>query len=221
MKEGNIDHSGEGFIRRETARFAAAGLAVLIGWMAFCLTALPTAPEPADRTTPSPSRESIVLRPDPLPELAIPHPPAAPLIPIVGEERYDPIIARVSERHQVDPALVKAVIRAESAYDHKAVSNRGAVGLMQLMPNTARALGVDDAFNPERNIDGGVKYLRQLMDQFDGDVRLALAAYNAGSKKVRKYQGVPPFKQTRGYLKKVFRYYRSYKRQMAGKPANA
>lgn len=86
---------------------------------------------------------------------------------------------------------------------------------MQLMPATARALGVEDVFNPEQNISGGVRYFKQLVNQFDGDLELALAAYNAGSRNVRHYQGIPPFKATRYYIKKVFKYYQIYKNQMA------
>jgi len=95
------------------------------------------------------------------------------------------------------------------------------MGLMQLMPETAQEFGVKDGFDPEHNINGGVKYLKQLMDQFEGDISLALAAYNAGSKKVRHYQGIPPFKATQYYVKKVFRYYRFYKNQMTKEMNNA
>jgi soluble lytic murein transglycosylase-like protein len=104
---------------------------------------------------------------------------------------------------------------AESGYNSRAISKRGAKGLMQLMPATAHALGVEDAFNPKQNISGGVRYFKQLVIQFDGDVKLALAAYNAGSRNVRHYQGIPPFKATRYYIKKVFKYYEIYKDQMA------
>jgi hypothetical protein len=220
MKEKGKRHSGRTAADASSvhAPHALLGLGVMLGWITFCLAVFP-AHRSVEAPEIPPEQRNIVLRPDPLPELAVPHPPASPLEPIEGEDRYDSMIIRVAKRHQVDPALVKAVIRAESAYDHKAVSHRGAIGLMQLMPKTAQALGVEDSFNPELNIDGGVKYLRQLMDQFDGDVRLALAAYNAGSKKVRKYRGVPPFKQTRFYLQKVFRFYRSYKQQMAAESA--
>jgi soluble lytic murein transglycosylase-like protein len=104
---------------------------------------------------------------------------------------------------------------AESGYNARAISKKGAKGLMQLMPATAHALGVEDAFNPKQNISGGVRYFKQLVTQFDGDVTLALAAYNAGSRNVRHYQGIPPFKATRYYIKKVFKYYQIYKNQMA------
>ncbi len=126
------------------------------------------------------------------------------------------IIQQAAERHRVDPALIKAIIMAESGYNPNAVSKKGAKGLMQLMPKTAEALGVKDSFNPEHNIDAGVEYFKQLLNQFDGNVKLALAAYNAGSRRVRQYQGVPPFKATQYYVKKVFKYYNYYKEQMKG-----
>ena len=123
---------------------------------------------------------------------------------------FDGIIHKVAERYDVDPALVKAIIMAESSYNPKAVSRKGAQGLMQLMPSTARALGVKDSFNPEHNIDAGVRYFKQLLKQFNGDVKLAVAAYNAGSRKVRKYNGIPPFKYTRYYVAKVIEYHQRY-----------
>jgi soluble lytic murein transglycosylase-like protein len=132
-----------------------------------------------------------------------------------AERVLHPIVIQAASRHQVDPALIKAIIMAESGYNTRAISKRGAKGLMQLMPATAHALGVEDAFNPKQNISGGVRYFKQLVVQFDGDVKLALAAYNAGSRNVRHYQGIPPFKATRYYIKKVFKYYEIYKDQMA------
>ena len=129
---------------------------------------------------------------------------------------FHPIILQAANRYQVDPALIKAIIMAESGYNPRAISKMGAKGLMQLMPATAKALGVEDSFNPEHNINAGVGYFKKLLGQFDGDVKLALAAYNAGTRKVRQYQGVPPFKATHYYIKKVFEYYRFYKKQMAG-----
>ena len=134
------------------------------------------------------------------------------------EQLFHPIIIQVSSRHQVDPALVKAIIMAESGYNPKAISKKGAKGLMQLMPSTAQALGVEDIFNPKQNISGGVRYFKQLVNKFDGDITLALAAYNAGSRNVRQYQGIPPFKSTQFYIEKVFKYYQLYKIQMSGKP---
>ncbi len=130
------------------------------------------------------------------------------------DKLFNPIIIEVAGRHEMDPALIKAIIMAESGHNPKAVSKRGAKGLMQLMPITAESLGVEDIFDPEHNIKAGVVYFKKLLTQFDGDVKLALAAYNAGSRKVRKYKGIPPFKATRIYIRKVFRYYEKYKEQM-------
>lgn len=123
---------------------------------------------------------------------------------------YIDIIDDAAERYKIDPALIKAIILAESKYDHKAVSKRGAVGLMQLMPATADALGVEDMYDPVHNINAGVKYIKQLLELYNGDVELALAAYNAGSNKVKKYKGIPPYKATKTYIKKVFEYYWGY-----------
>jgi soluble lytic murein transglycosylase-like protein len=131
-----------------------------------------------------------------------------------AEHPFSTIISRASDQYEIDSALIKAIIMAESGYDPKAISKKGAMGLMQLMPQTAEALGVKDCFNPEHNIIGGVRYFRQLMNQFEGDIKLALAAYNAGGSKVRKYQGVPPYRATQYYIKKVFEYYQNYKNQM-------
>jgi soluble lytic murein transglycosylase-like protein len=139
------------------------------------------------------------------------------LPPVKGNKKerlFHPIIIQTSSRHQVDPAIVKAIIMAESGYNPRAISKAGAKGLMQLMPNTAQALGVEDVFNPQQNISGGVRYFKQLLNRFNGDIELALAAYNAGSATVRRYKGVPPFKATQHYIKKVFKYYQLYKNQM-------
>ena len=127
---------------------------------------------------------------------------------------YHHYIIKASKTYQVEAALIKAVIMAESGYNPKAISRKGAQGLMQLMPGTAKWLGVHDAFDPVLNIDGGVRYLRRLLDRFDGDVQLALAAYNAGSRYVRKYGGVPPFKATQIYIKKVLKYRKNYRKKM-------
>lgn len=130
---------------------------------------------------------------------------------------YHPIILAASLRYRVDPALVKAIIMAESGYNPTAISKKGAAGLMQLMPATANSLGVEDVFNPEHNVYGGVKYIRQLVNRFDGNLVLAIAAYNAGISNVRKYEGIPPFKATHYYVKKVLEYYEFYKGMMDGK----
>jgi soluble lytic murein transglycosylase-like protein len=141
---------------------------------------------------------------------------STPSAPGKEKERvFHPLILKAANRYQVESALIKAIIMAESNYNPKAVSKRGAKGLMQLMPKTAEALGVGDSFDPEHNINAGVRYFRKLLNQFEGDVRLALAAYNAGSRKVREYQGVPPFGSTRRYIKRVFEYHQYYKNQTA------
>ena len=132
-------------------------------------------------------------------------------------DRFNRIITRAADRYKVDTALIKAIIMMESAYNPKAVSKQGAKGLMQLMPRTARALGVKNVFNPAHNINGGVKYLRQLLDTFDDNIKHALAAYNAGSSKVKRYGGIPPLKATRAYVRKVFAYYHHYTVELASK----
>lgn len=113
--------------------------------------------------------------------------------------------------HNIDPHLIRAVIRTESAFNPQALSPKGAMGLMQLMPGTARELKVADPYDPEENISGGVRYLRYLLDRFQQDLRLALAAYNAGPTIVRKQQAVPQYPETIEYIKRVLTYYRQYK----------
>jgi soluble lytic murein transglycosylase-like protein len=114
-------------------------------------------------------------------------------------------VERIAAEHAVSPRLIHSVIRAESNYDPGAVSPKGALGLMQLIPATARRFGVSDALDPLENIQGGVKYLRYLLDLYDGDYPLVLAAYNAGEGAVTRYGGVPPFPETRNYLQRVAR----------------
>jgi len=124
---------------------------------------------------------------------------------------YSDIIEKAAERYNIDAALIKAIIMAESRYNHRAVSKKGAGGLMQLMPHTAKALGVQNIFDPEDNINGGVRYIKKLLNRFKGNTKLALAAYNAGSRYVRHYKGVPPFIQTRTFIKRVLKYQKIYK----------
>lgn len=122
---------------------------------------------------------------------------------------YDSLILRAARAQQVAPALVKAVIAAESKFDPLAVSRTGAQGLMQLMPETAQELGVNDALQAEQNVRGGTKYLKALLDRYQ-DVSHALAAYNAGPTAVDRYQGVPPYPETRAYVARVLDYYHGY-----------
>lgn len=118
-------------------------------------------------------------------------------------EKYAATIDQTANAFGVDPALVRAVIHAESAFRPEVKSHKGAVGLMQLMPDTAEELGVQDRFNPEDNIAGGVKYLAYLLDIFEGDSTLATAAYNAGPNAVRRHGGVPPYAETQAYVERV------------------
>jgi len=138
----------------------------------------------------------------------------------MAADKYETEIARCADDHGVDSALVKAVIKAESNYDNRAISRAGAQGLMQLMPATARLRNVENPFNPGQNIDGGVRHLKHLLATFDGDTTLALAAYNAGENAVRKYNGVPPFPETKNYVSTVLSHYGRYSGLVPGPGAN-
>lgn len=124
---------------------------------------------------------------------------------------YEGIIKQASRRFRVDPSLIKAVIKAESDFDHRAVSRKGAQGLMQLMPETAYAMEVGDPFNPEENIYGGTRYLSLMLERFKNNKRLALAAYNAGPENVEDYKGIPPFAETKTFIRRVLAYYEQYR----------
>lgn len=126
-----------------------------------------------------------------------------PLVSSTKSAPYEASISAHAERAGVAADLVRAVIQVESAFNPVAVSNKGAMGLMQLMPQTAHELGVRNPFDPDQNIRGGVTYLKQLLDRYDNKIELALAAYNAGIGNVEKYDGVPPFKETKNYVNKI------------------
>ncbi len=130
----------------------------------------------------------------------------------IDQTHIETLITKAARTYNLEPALIKAVIKAESAFDPRAVSYKGAKGLMQLMPETAREMNVTDAFNPGENIAGGSRYLRYLLDRYKGDMRLAVAAYNMGPERIGKNKSIPPIRETRLYLKRVMEYYQDYKK---------
>lgn len=139
-----------------------------------------------------------------VPEKVVPTtPPAAPTPDPAPTLTVNELVASIARRHEVEPSLVDSVIRVESNYNPNAVSSAGAMGLMQLIPSTAKRFGVNDTFHPEQNIEGGVRYLKYLMQLYNGDERLALAAYNAGEGAVAKYKGIPPYPETQNYVYQV------------------
>lgn len=133
------------------------------------------------------------------------------LSPSPYEKALEPYINSLASEHGLDPKLVKAVIKAESAFNPLATSPKGAMGLMQLMPGTAMDMGVQDPYHPVQNLRGGIGYLKEMLRLFDNNLVLALAAYNAGPNAVKQYGGVPPYEETRQYIQRVLQYYSHYK----------
>ncbi len=132
---------------------------------------------------------------------------SAPISSVNIPSNYVDAITTSCSRHGVDPSLVHAIVKVESDFNPYALSRKGAMGLMQLMPETAAVLNVKDSFDPAQNIDGGVKYLRYLIDRYEGNLSLALAAYNSGENAVKKWGTVPPFKETQQYVQRILRIY--------------
>ena len=130
--------------------------------------------------------------------------------------QYDNQIHRAADKYRVDPKLIKAIIKVESDFDRYATSSKGAQGLMQLMPGTARDLRVWDPYNPSQNINGGTRYLKKLLNTYSGDLARSLAAYNAGPGRVAKNGPLPRIKETREYIQRVSRYYRIYSESAGG-----
>ena len=157
-------------------------------------------------------------QPKPAPAAAVPAMPAAQATALTRAE-LNSMGAGAGERHQIDPDFINSVIRAESGFHSNAVSKKGAQGLMQLMPGTSSQLGVANPFDPNSNVEGGTKYLRQLLEQYNYDPVKALAAYNAGSRRVDKYHGVPPYYETQAYIARIIRDYNRQK--IAENPALA
>ncbi len=171
---------------------------------------------------PSEGPARLVMRERPAPRVLAVAPPLgsgvgpAVLTSSLERSQYDALIRELAERYHVEYALVKAVIKAESDFDHRAVSRKGALGLMQLMPQTAVQHQVHNVFLPRDNIEGGCRHLRMLLDRYGGNVPLAVAAYNAGAQRVEEAGGVPPIAETREYLARVLRYRLGYLREGVG-----
>ena len=128
----------------------------------------------------------------------------------ISKSNIEALLEKYSDKYKLDENLVKSIAKTESNFNPSAVSKAGAVGVMQLMPFTAKSLGVSNSFNPEQNINGGTKYLKNLLNKYNGNEKFALAAYNAGPGAVNKYGGVPPYKETQNYIQKIFQFKKQY-----------
>jgi len=197
------------------ARSAAADVRQYLQWReqqpAFRVTYGQNLPEEnAKQATPATIAEARGLEPkrDEQPRLAA-EVPASVNPKVLTSEQLDAIIEEAAAKHGVDSNLVRAVIKVESNFNPRAVSRKGAMGLMQLMPATARSLKVSNPFDARQNVEGGVRHLRKLLEDFDGDVTKSLAAYNAGAGAVDRHNGVPPYAETRAYVRKINQLYSS------------
>jgi soluble lytic murein transglycosylase-like protein len=154
-----------------------------------------------------PASETAASQPAAVPPSGIAPEMAAPASVIRTSAQVEAAIEQAAARHHVDPNLVRAVVKVESNFNPNAVSRKGAMGLMQLMPGTARELAVTDPFDPQQNVEAGVRHLRGLLDSYDGDVSRSLAAYNAGAKAVATHHGVPPYAETQDYVRRITKLY--------------
>jgi len=166
---------------------------------------------------PSQGAARLMVREAPRPLPVSPMSPSR-LPPGSTNQAFDPLIREMARVYDVDYALVKAIIKAESGFNHRAVSPKGAQGLMQLMPATAAQHQVHDVFKPRDNIEGGVRHLKWLLDRYNGNVDLAVAAYNAGHQRVEEAGGIPNIAETREYVQRVRRYRENYRRERPGGP---
>ena len=184
-------------------QFDLAAVAQRIGQITGAPVDVPGSSAPSDETASFASMVQVALGAEG-PE------PARAMVP---PQQIDQLVHTNAAVQGVDPALIKAIIANESGFDANATSNAGAQGLMQLMPGTATGLGVTNAYDPAQNVWGGTKYIKGLLDRFNGDPRLAVAAYNAGPGAVEKYDGVPPYAETQNYVQNVLASYEKYRSQ--------
>lgn len=162
--------------------------------------------------TPAPPAQPVAQTPVSAPVAAVPPPATSSAKPAMSREELDRFVRETSSRYQLDPDFVISVIKAESNFQARAVSRKGAQGLMQLMPQTASQLGVADPFDPKANVEGGTAYLNQLLEMYHNDPIKALAAYNAGAHRVQQYHGVPPYRETQAYIARIVRDFNAKKR---------
>ena len=177
--------------------------------------------EPDTAPAPVPAKSQLPAAQSAKPQLTTPTTVTTRAIPALDLNPADlsKVISSAGERHQLDPDFINSVIRAESGFHTRAVSKKGAQGLMQLMPQTASQLGVTNSFDPNANVEGGTTYLRELLEKYDFDVVKALAAYNAGPRRVDQYRGVPPYYETQAYIARIIRDFNRQK--LAENPALA